>query len=325
MKISIEETPDAREWDSLVASLGGGYFHCHAETAFHSSGPGLRPAFIRAIDNSGRCIGVVTGTIALSRVWPFSRHCGYAMLLALPAMADSFQDACVGFLESIEARLRRQGVFSLRIYSHDSLNSDVILSRLGYRLSERQEFVVDLSCSLDDIWARLKGSRRTDIRKAERLGVETRLENTVETLRLVLKFQSGSLTRHGIDKEWDFPAERERLESGCLDLFVSYRNGAPVNAAALGVFNNRPYYHLSGTSAEGYKCSGPAHLLWTAIKMFKERGAQRLNLGATLPGQEGVAAFKQDFGATAFPSPIGVKRISKIGSALHWARTTVRH
>jgi hypothetical protein len=324
MRVLIEETPESREWDVLAASLGGGYFHCSAETLFHSSGPGKRPVFIKGIDDSGECIGIITGTIVPSQVWPFSRHCGYAMLLALPAMVDASEDDCAGFLQAVERRLSRHGVFNVRIYSHDSLNSHVVLSKLGYRLAERQEFVIDLGPSLDEIWTRLKGTRRTDIRKAEKLGVETRLENTVEALRRVLEFQSGSLTRHGIDQQCDLDAERERLESGCLDLFVSYRNKAPLNAAAFGVFNDRPYYHLSGTSDEGYKCSGPAHLLWTAVKTYKERGARRLNLGAALPGQEGVAAFKQDFGAAAFSSPIGVKRISKIGSALHWARTTVR-
>lgn len=40
--------------------------------------------------------------------------------------------------------------------------------------------------------------------------------------------------------------------------------------------------------------------------------------------QAGVRKFKLDFGATEVPSPIGVKRISRIGSCLHRIRSFVR-
>jgi len=329
-EIRIKTTPQTsvEDWNPLVARLNGGYFQCCAEVSCHASAPGACQLLAEGYDRRGCCIGVVTGVIVRSRIWPFSRFCGYAMLLSLPAMAPGFEDKQTAFMLALEQFLRKQGVFSIRVYSYDSPGSDTTLTALGYSLSERHEFIVDLDRPLEEIWARLQGTRRTDIRKAERLGVETRRQNTIEGLEMLLSFQSRSMARRGIKRpetaEPNIRAQRERLSSGNVDVFVSYLAGAPMNAALFGVFNNRPYYHVSGSSDEGYKCCGPAHLLWTAIKDYRSQGARRLNLGAVVSRQDGLHRFKKDFGAEVFPAPIGVKRVSRIGSLLHLARSTIR-
>ena len=257
MRLIVEETPDPVKWDALAVSVGGGYFHGYAEAAYHAAMVQGRPIFVKATDGHGRCMGVVTGALASSQVWPFSRHCGYAMLLALPAMADPSEDACLAFMRLLEETLRTRGAFSLRVYSYDSPSSEGVLSALGYRLSERNEFLVDLAGSVDEVWSRVRSERRTKIRKAEKLGVETRLENSIDALRVVLECQFCSMERRGINQS-DVkgpipPAERQRLESGCLDVFVTYCQGKPTNATAFGVLNNRPYYHVGGTFDEGHK------------------------------------------------------------------------
>jgi len=119
-------------------------------------------------------------------------------------------------------------------------------------------------------------------------------------------------------------ARQQQLEGGKADIFVTYRDGTPVNASLFGVFDNKPYYHVSGASDRGYHCCGPAHLIWTAIKMYKERGSTILNLGAALEDQTGLYRFKRDFGAKVVSQPIGTKRISRPGSALHRIRSALR-
>jgi lipid II:glycine glycyltransferase (peptidoglycan interpeptide bridge formation enzyme) len=195
-------------------------------------------------------------------------------------------------------------------------------------LSPRFEFYVDLQPSLEEIWAKFKDHRRRNIRKAEKLGVQTRRENTEESFDLLMSFQADSMRRRNVSApqspEHVVSARRKQLTSGDVDIFVSYHEGAPVNATLFGVFNNRPYYHVSGSSDDGYQCCGPVHLIWTAIQHYKERGATCLNLGGVLEDQTGLYRFKQDFGATVISQPIGAKRISKVGSSLHKVRALLR-
>lgn len=328
MKITATTNVNVEEWDDLAAAMGGGYFHCHAEVQYDAAVTDTAPLFVKAVDDLGQCLGVTTGTIAISRVWPFSRHCNYAMLLCLPAVGDRSVETERAIMAAIEEHLRRKGVFSIHVYSYDSPRSEAVLSSLGYDLSARSEFHVDLTRSLDDIWAGFKGHRRTDVRKAEKLGIVTRVENTPEALDLVLSFQAQSMGRRGKSmpsaRERTILARRDRLESGRVDVLVSYRDETPVNAALFGFFNGRAYYHVSGSSDPGYECCGPVHLIWTAIRIYKDRGATCLNLGAALEDQGGLFRFKQDFGATVVSTPVGKKRISRVGSGLHRIRSLLR-
>lgn len=314
---------DLGEWDAQAAALGGGYYHCHAQAVCDATRTGNDPLFVKALDESGACVGLVTGTMSGPGVWPFSRYCGSATLYGLPATADGSAEAGRAFMAAMERALRREGAQAVTVLGYDSPDGEAILGGLGYALSPRTEFYVDLARSEEEMWSGLKGERRTDIRKARKLGVETRLENTGEALDLVFNFYDESMRRHGIDlgetREDTARARRERLGGGRIDVFVSYREGEPVNGAIFGNFNGKPYYLVSGSSPAGYKCCGPAHLLWTAMTTYRERGARYLNLGAALEDQVSLYRFKRDFGGTAVAQPMGRKRLSAFGACLNRA------
>jgi len=327
VRVTSTNRVNTEEWAALAAALGGGYFHTPSEILCETASTGIEPLFVRGLDDTGQCVGVLTGNLAPSRHWPFSRYCGYAMLQGLPATADGSEASQRAFMEALEAHLRDRGAFSIRVYSYDSPQSEQVLGGLGYRLTPRVEFLMDLTASVEELWSRLRGQRRTDIRKAEKLGVVTRVENTLEAYEQVYEFQAVSLQRHGFAmreaSETVRRARLTRLQSGHIDVLVSYHEGKSVNASIFGTFNRRPYYLISGASELGYKVCGPAHLLWTAIRLYRDQGARCLNLGAALQGQDGVYKFKQGFGAQPVPAPIGVKHISRIGSCLHHVRSVV--
>jgi len=319
---------NAQEWNELAAAVGAGYFQCYTEVVYYSVCAHAEPFFARVLDEQGRGIGVVTAAVSRSNIWPFSRHCHWAMLPSLPVAADASVETERAILIALEEHLRRRGFFSVRIDSYDSVRSETVLSSLGYDLSRRSEFYIDLHPALDDIWSKFKGHRRTDIRKAEKVGVQTRIENTREALELVMSFQAESMQRRDVTINQTpmsiMDARHQQLEGGAADIFVSYQNDIPINASLFGVFNNKPYYHISGASDLGYRCCGPVHLIWTAIKTYKERGAACLNLGAALEDQTGLVSFKKDFGAAVVSQPIGTKRISVTGSVLHRIRSILR-
>jgi hypothetical protein len=328
MKITATSEVDIQEWDDVVTSVGGSYFHSYAHVVYSAECEEAEPMFIQATDDQGQCVGVATGIIARSHIWPFSQHCNWAMLQGTPIAADVSVEAERLILEGLETYLRRQGVFSIHIFSYDCPRSESVLSSLGYNLSPRSEFYLDLSLSLEEIWSGFKRQRKQNIKKAEKSGVVTRHENTPEALDIISSLQIQSMERHDISiveaQKRTAPARKKLLESGRIDVLVSYQNDTPINGGYFGTFNDKPYHLVSGSSDVGFKCGGSAHLTWTAIQMYKERGARILNLGATLEGQDTLYRFKKDFGATPISQPIGKKRISAVGSALHRIRSVLR-
>lgn len=325
MKVTSISDAEPAPWDEQAVAVGGGFFHSHAETVYRAAGSNCRPVFLRIADDAGDILAVATGAIDRSRTWPFSRFCSYAMLSGLPATRGRTRETQTLVMRAVEAHLHSLGVFSVKVDSFDSPGSEDVLVGLGYRLEERREFIVDLTPSVEDIWRKFKGSRRTDVRKAEKNGVETRIESDEHGLELVLTFAGDSMRRRGKrarqTDESVMQGHLDRIKNGHIDVFASYRQGRPINASLFGFFNGRAYYHISGSSDEGNKYCGPSHLLWTAMKHYKERGAVLMNLGAATVGQENLGRFKQAFGAVPSSAPIGVKRISRMGCLLHWLRS----
>jgi len=328
MRIVCTREVDPREWDDLAASQGGGFFHGHAETVYEASRLGAEPLFVRALDDGGRCVGVAAGTVASSRTWPLSRYCRYAMLHALPAAGERTPAAARALLAAIEDELRRGGVFAIHVSSYDSPLSHQVLASLGYELEPKWEFDVHLAPGIDAIWASFEGRRRTDIRKAEKLGVTTSVENTAAAVRLAFEFHGRSMQRRGaaadgVGQEADLAA-RHLLTSQCVDVFVSYQDGSPINAALFGHFNKAAYYLVSGSSDQGNRSCGPVHLLWTALKVYRERGAVRLNLGGAAEHEATLHKFKSAFHPAITAEPGGRKEFPGLGAGLDRVRRLIK-
>src|SRR5438094_7983083 len=146
---------DPHEWDELAASLGGSFFHCHAHATYESTRPNVKPCFVKAFDEEGKCVGVAAGTILSPRLWPFSWLCRVATFAALPATRERTAHVEHVILEGLEKELKRKGVFLIELGSADSPNSYRVLSGLSYPLSDRAEFYLDLNRPWPDSWRSL--------------------------------------------------------------------------------------------------------------------------------------------------------------------------
>jgi lipid II:glycine glycyltransferase (peptidoglycan interpeptide bridge formation enzyme) len=285
------------------------------------------PLFVNAIDERGECVGVALGTLVSPRHWPFSRFCKKAILSALPATREKDEHRQRVIVAAIEQAFKGKGIFSIQFCSYDSPASASVLSSLSYNLNDRCEFYIDLSVPKEAIWNNLRSSRRNDIRKAIKLGVETRMANTVADLQVLFRLQAQSMQRRGMD----FHADIEQaamtkallLDTGRAVLLISYYDGVPINAALFGCFEGRAYYLQSGSSRVGYKMAGPVHLLWNMIELSKAAGGVTLNLGGVSSPSRGAASrnglysFKRDFGASIVSQPAGTKTISRFGAGMN--------
>jgi Acetyltransferase (GNAT) domain len=325
-RVQYESTADQAEWDGLAARLGGSFFHCHAHVMYQAAQGRAQPLFVRAYDRAGACVGVAAGVISSPRYWPFSRSCKTAAFGSLPATGGVGAPLEQEILAGVEPSLHRQGVFALEVHSYESPSSGPVLSCLQYEPASRGEFYLDLSRDVEELWARMKGMRRTNVRKANRLGVETRQETSLAALERLYGFVRESLQRRGV--AWRAPeGQAELVKDLLLDpgralLAVSYWDGEPINAALFGLFAGKAYYLSGGSSLVGNSKYGPAHLFWTAVETLKAGGFTSLNLGgvplaADEPDSQGLFSFKQDFGADLVVQPAGRKVLAGFGSRLN--------
>jgi hypothetical protein len=315
------------EWDGEVRRLGGSFHHCHAQATYEAGAGNAEPLFMRALDGEGRCVAVMVASIASPRLPLLARVGKRATVPALPATVDGNPALELAMMAAAEDELARRGVFEIHVASYDSPHSAEVLGALGYRLTERAEFYVDLTPPLESIWKDLKETRRRNVRKAERLGLTTGVDQSPPALRALDRFQAEALGRHGVAHR----TMDDRLEAAKLRLLgsdqalvlMSVCDGAPTNGAMFGVFGERAYYLSSGSSVTGNERCGPVHLIWTAIRVLKERGVRSLNLGgAVAPGTDTAAGselyrFKKDFGSAVVRQPAGVKVVRRLGAFAH--------
>jgi dTDP-4-amino-4,6-dideoxygalactose transaminase len=250
-----------------------------------------------------------------------------ATFAALPVTRGRTAESERVILAALEKDLRHKGVFFINLGSYDSPNSTQVLSALSYKLENRLEFYIDLSPRLDEIWTSLSPQCRNKIRKATRLAIESRWEDSVSSILQLQHFQANALRRHGIKLQPRYEdalrAKEVILDQGRGSLLVGYLGKAAVCAAMFCVFAGKAYYAYSGSSEAGRKSAGPAHLIWKIIEHLKAEGVTHLNLGgATEPNSKdshayGLYSFKRDFGTAVLSQPAGAKTISRRGAILN--------
>ena len=314
------------DWDKHAERLGGGFFHCHAYGKYESMQSNVEPLFVKALDQDGECVGIAVGSIASSRLWPLASLSRRAILGATPATIDASGEMERTIMLALEKQLKRRGVSHLQVCAYDSPNSASVLPTLSYNLNDRYEFYIDLCRPPDVIWKSLKGSRRTDIRKAEKSRVETKVDNSIAGLRLLDGFHTASMQRRGVKVQTMNTSTESAnvmlLNSGRALLMISSCDGTPINGAMFGLFGGKAYYLRSGSSQDGNRRCGPVHLIWTIIELLKSQGFTFLNLGGVMftsggpSSDDSLYSFKKDFGATIVMQPAGMKITSRLGASL---------
>ena len=327
IKVQCHNHVNPEQWDEQAATLGGGFHHCHAATIYRARALQAEPLFIRAVDDRGRCVGIAAGAVASSRIWPFSRYCRLASFEATPVAGGDAQLE-IDLLKTVERYLRDLGVFRIGFSSYHSPNSNRLLPEGDYALTRRAEYSFDLTRSLDELFNAFHSTRRKEVRRAEKRGVIVQEVNMTEAMNMVRHFHNLSMERRGIPvsppKDPVIAARHELLSSGRVHVLVSYWQGQPEGAMVLGLFNGQAYGLEGGSSDQGNRNFSMTHLTWTAVGLFKERGAVCLSLGGAKEDEEGLRKFKQEFGTIETSQPAGYKIISRFGGRLDALRACLR-
>lgn len=174
----------------------------------------------------------------------------------------------------------------------------------------RSEFIIDLRCTVDQAWHRIKRKQRQTISKLEKMNVTFIENNSSESLNYLIN-GFGSVkerkTSKGHDVSYnpiymdliDYRAMLNLLNNNVASIYQIVC-GEEILCSSFVIENKDTAYLLFfGSSEKGYKLGAFATLNWQLIQKYINEKVKFINLGG-IPNDSskwGIKSFKESLGA----------------------------
>ncbi len=282
------------DWDGQVARQNHperSFFHSSAWAAVLAETYGYQPVYFVATES-----GKLRGLLPLMEV--------QSGLTGKRAIALPFTDACdplcphpTAFKELFRnaaelARLRGWKYLEVRGRRNLFNGTPPTLSFYGHRLT--------LPAGENQFFGELKSSVRRAIRKAEKSGVRVEISQDAGAVKNFYRLHCKSRKRHGLPPQpFSFfrNIQKHILANDLGAVVMAHWRKVPV-AAAVFFHADGPAIYKFGASDEAYQhVRGNNLIFWEAIRWLVRRGADKLDLGRTGLGNEGLRRFKLGWNA----------------------------
>ena len=322
-ELRVTSRVDPSCWNELVRACHGTVFHSAEWADFvEADQRGVRGSFYTMLEADGSVGGLAVGFRAASSRTIAAPFTGSSWLDALPAVPDNNSTTVSCFIRLLEQHSRRAGDVTFRVGSYASPGSEAVLEPLGFSLSARLEFELDLTRDEASLWMCIDHRRRQRINGAKKAGVEVRELPYAEGVSHLRRLQAASFARISArggpslaERDW---AEADPIaalaRAGIGRLAGGFVDGICVSASLFTSFNGVAYHALSGHDSKGLQTQAPSLVLWEMCRRFKGEGAQRLNFGGCgisaldqSDPEHGVYSYKRAFGGTRLECASGEK------------------
>lgn len=158
---------------------------------------------------------------------------------------------------------------------------------------------IDLRASIDNIHRNFHYSVRRTIRRAEREAMVYEEGNSERLLGQFYKLFVSTRRRHHLPPQplkWFHSLNA--VFGAKLKIRVAFKNDTPVASILTLNHKNTVTYKYGCSDARLHRLGGMALLFWTTIQQAKSAGLEKLDLGRTERNNDGLAAFKEHWGAT---------------------------
>jgi CelD/BcsL family acetyltransferase involved in cellulose biosynthesis len=154
----------------------------------------------------------------------------------------------------------------------------------------------------DELWARLGGSSRRNIRKARENGVEIEVHDDLDAVRRFYDLHVGvRIGKYGL-----LPQPREffdaiHAEFAALDavrVVMARHDGADVAGILVLVWGDVAYYKFNASSPAALALRPNDLLMWHSMLLASELGCRSLDLGISELSQDGLVRYKRKFATT---------------------------
>jgi hypothetical protein len=169
---------------------------------------------------------------------------------------------------------RRERIAQFEV-CHEPLSS-AVMQKFGFTPSLGVEHVCPLQGGIEAVWNRMKGTCRTRIRKAQKMGLTAEVTEDPSIVDHLFRFYADNLSRKGL-KPSDGPKTLRRLLDHLVPadrvFSVCVKHDGRVIGAALYPHDERAMYFWDGASDHAFLEMSPNELLhWTAIQLAVARG-----------------------------------------------------
>lgn len=273
--------PEPERWDTFVASMSGDVLAQTTAWA-ETKAPGQQHETIGLYDGD-RLIG---GCVLLLRpLGPLM----VAYAPRGPLLSPGYEWAAPRLVAELE-RCRATWRPSALIVQPTRLDAQVAeaLRGAGFTaapldIAPAASVEIDLTPEPDDILGRMRSSRRRNIRKAERFGVEVRRGDRAD-LAIFQQLHASTADRQGfpaltldyLERQWEVLGP-----SGVMRVYLAHVGGEPLAAATVTAFGDRMVFKLAGLSEdpEARRVRASDSLHWRVLCAARDDGFSIYDLG----------------------------------------------
>jgi hypothetical protein len=289
-------------WSGDLERCGGGYFHSPA--GLLAGAPSGDPLFLQLWD-ADNVVGV---GVAVRRRTRWGLAPPHVYLPSVPAVTARIapERICAALI----ALLSADG-------SSVTMDSFGASSRPGVDLTftprvRRNEFLIPLGGTAEELAARCGSHHRRHLRRGERFGWTLRLLPRAEGAPLLLEVQRCAAER-GMSRGEPFVQGSRDVALHAVDnirqpwglaIFSAWAGDVALAAAVVGYANGHAYYVAGGSTLKGYEHDASIWLHWRIGAALADAGFSSYNLGgvpalASEPSHpmHGLHRFKTGFGS----------------------------
>jgi serine/alanine adding enzyme len=219
---------------------------------------------------------------------PFSNVCG-------PIGGPGAPPELVGRAIEI-CRERGAGTVEIRTQADINPLADGRMSGVSYFITS----IVDLDPDPDVVWKRFKDRNvRTEVRQAEKKGVEVRMGETDEDMKRFYDLYAPSRQSHGVPPQpyLFFHSLWRHLRPACLDLLVATHDGHCIGGLVTLGYGKTLCAAYIGSDAAYRSLRVHQILFWKAMEMGCRRGFERFDFLRTPKKSTSLRYFKERWNA----------------------------
>jgi hypothetical protein len=279
------------DWDSLVSGYAGSaFYHGSGWARVLAETYGHRPVYLCRM-TSGQ-IQAVLPVMEVSSLWTGRRGVSLPFTDYCRPLPDS--SSCSGLYEEAVKQGRKRGwrYLESRGSRPEWPGCSPAVGFWGH--------VIEFDRSLEVLFKNLDGAVRRAIRKARGTNLRVEFSGSVESVRAFYALHCQTRRRHGVPPQpvrFFENTARFVLGPGGGFLATAWLGRQPVAAAVFFHFGREAVFKF-GASDYGSQHLRPNDLLmWECIGRCAQQGCERLHLGRTSLGNEGLRRFKLGFGA----------------------------
>ena len=202
------------------------------------------------------------------------------------------------FLEAFDNACHDRSVISEFIRFHPLLENAALYPSQD-RHFHHDTVVIDLDQSPEQLWRGIRKGHKSSIRKAQRSGVEVRIDPSERYLDAFMALYHSTMERQSADELYFLPETFFRETVSQLDtsvfMAVAMMGQRVLSAAMFLAGGSYVHYHFSGSDPEGLDVCANHALLYEVMLRSRQEGYLTMNLGGGLSPNDSLLRFKAGF------------------------------